>query len=276
VRDFSEDLRALVTSLGLAGRRIHLVGWSLGGAVAMQYTIDHPESVASLVLVAPISPYGFVGTRDRSGTPCWPDHAGGGAGMVSPEFVQRLAAGDRSDESGSSPRNVLNRFYFRPHFRAAREREEVYLTAILSTRTGPDNYPGDFVPSPNWPGVAPGSRGVNNAISSKACKLDGFAAIMPKPAVLWVRGDADAIVADESAFDPGVLGARGRIPGWPGAAHYPSQPMVEQTRAVLNAYREGGGRYREVVIADCGHTPYIERPAVFQRELIGFLDGCGI
>ena len=48
--------------------RVHLVGWSLGGGVAMQYTIDHPDSVASVTLLASMSPVGFGGTRDAEGT----------------------------------------------------------------------------------------------------------------------------------------------------------------------------------------------------------------
>src|SRR5215831_1111300 len=40
VRDFSDDLDAFVRALNLPS--FHLLGWSLGGNVAMQYAIDHP------------------------------------------------------------------------------------------------------------------------------------------------------------------------------------------------------------------------------------------
>ena len=90
LEDFSDDLYTLAGALGLKDRRIHLVGWSVGGMVAMRYTMDHPDSVASLSLVNPMSPYGFGGTRDAFGTPCWPDYAGSGAGANNPEFVRRL------------------------------------------------------------------------------------------------------------------------------------------------------------------------------------------
>ncbi|MDD2201655.1 MAG: alpha/beta fold hydrolase, partial [Firmicutes bacterium] len=60
VRDWSDDLYELTWSLGL--REFHLVGWSLGGGIAMQYLLDHPNTVTTLTLVAPISPYGFSGT----------------------------------------------------------------------------------------------------------------------------------------------------------------------------------------------------------------------
>ncbi|MGH2603420.1 MAG: alpha/beta fold hydrolase, partial [Dehalococcoidia bacterium] len=273
LRDFSDDMRALVESLGLTanGRRFHLVGWSMGGGVAMQYAIDHPTDLASIVLVAPVSPYGFVGTKDVKGMPVFPDYAGSGGGAANAEFAQRVAAGDRSGESDVSPRTVMNGFFFKPPFRASPEREEVLLSSVLSTVVGDDNYPGDMTDSENWPGVAPGSRGVLNAFSPKYFNVAGFATIEPKPDVLWIRGDADQVIADASMFDIGTLGQLGAVPGWPGAAVYPPQPMLGQTRAVLDAYRARGGRYVEEVIADAGHTPFIEQPEAFRRVLFDWL-----
>ena len=268
--DFSDDLRALVDALGLG--EVHLVGWSAGGTVAMQYAIDHPGAVASLALVNPMSPYGFGGTKDAAGTPCWPDYAGSGGGTANPEFVGRLGAKDRTADDPNSPRNVMNSFYFAPSFKAAPEREEVFLSSVLSTRTGEDNYPGDMTTSENWPGVAPGTRGMNNAISPKYCDLSGFARIEPKPPVLWVRGADDAIVSDASLLDFGTLGRMDLVPGWPGEETFPPQPMVSQTRAVLDAYAANGGSYREEVLGGCGHTPHVERPEEFRRLLSGLLD----
>ncbi|CAA9445275.1 MAG: Hydrolase, alpha/beta fold family [uncultured Rubrobacteraceae bacterium] len=273
VADFSDDLRALVEALGLGGRPVHLVGWSAGGPVAMQYAIDHPEAVASLVLVNPMSPYGFGGTKDASGTPCWPDFAGSGGGTANPEFVGRVAAGDRTGDDLNSPRNVMNNFYFAPPFKAPPEREEALLSSVLSTQTGDDNYPGDMTTSKNWPGVAPGGRGMNNAISPKYCNVSGFARIGMKPPVLWVRGSGDTIVSDASFLDFGTLGGMNLVPGWPGEAVFPSQPMVSQTRAVLEDYAATGGSYREEVIEGCGHTPHVERPERFRRLLFDFIGG---
>jgi len=270
VADFSDDLRALVEALGLDGRPAHLVGWSAGGPVAMRYVMDNPGSVASLLLVNPMSPYGFGGTKDASGTPCWPDFAGSGGGTANPEFVGRLDANDRTADDPNSPRNVMNNFYFAPPFKARREREEVLLSSVLSTATGDDNYPGDMATSRNWPGVAPGRRGMNNAISPKYCDVSGFARVDPKPPVLWVRGSRDTIVSDASFLDFGTLGRMEFVPGWPGEGAFPSQPMVSQTRAVLEAYAAAGGSYREEVLR-CGHTPHVEKPEPFRRLLSGFI-----
>src|SRR5262249_26480666 len=84
LRDFSDDVHAVLTepAVGLAGQKVHLAGWSLGGGVVMQYAMDHPEHVASLTLIAPISPYGFGGTRDASGALSWDDAAGSGGGTA--------------------------------------------------------------------------------------------------------------------------------------------------------------------------------------------------
>jgi pimeloyl-ACP methyl ester carboxylesterase len=271
VADFSNDLRSLVEAIGLDERPIHLVGWSAGGPVAMRYAMDHPEAVASLVLVNPMSPHGFGGTKDEAGTPCWPDFAGSGGGTANPEFVGRLSVKDRTADDPNSPRNVMNNFYFAPPFKVAPEREEVLLSSVLSTQTGDDNYPGDKTTSQNWPRVAPGRRGMNNAISPKYCNVSGFARIDPRPPVLWVRGSADTIVSDNSFLDFGTLGRMGYVPGWPGEEAFPSQPMVSQTRTVLDDYAAGGGSYREEVLRGCGHTPHVERPEKFRRLILEFM-----
>jgi len=270
IADFSDDLAALVDALMLGP--VHLVGWSVGGAVAMRYAMDRPGGVASLVLINPLSPYGYGGTKDADGSPCWPDYAGSGGGTANPVFVRRLARGDRGEKDLNSPRNVMNKLYFKPPFRAAPDREEAYLDAILSTRIGKNNYPGDATASRNWPHTAPGTRGMSNAISPKYCNLSAFANMDTKPDVLWLRGASDAVVSDASLLDLGTLGRLGFVEGWPGRKVYPPQPMVSQTRAVLDAYRRNGGRYREEVIAGCGHTPHVEKPGEFRRRLFAFLE----
>lgn len=270
--DFSDDLHGLVEALELEGRRIHLVGWSVGGTVALRYAVDHPSGVASITLVNPMSPYGFGGTKDEAGTPCWPDYAGSGGGTANPEFTRRLSEGDRGEEDPNSPRNVMNAFYFKPPFRASRGREEAFLSAMLDTVVGDESYPGDMAGSENWPGIAPGEKGVNNAISPKHCNLEEFADIVPQPPVLWVRGADDTIVSDISILDFGYLGQLEAVPDWPGPEAYPPQPMVAQTRAVLDRYTRNGGSCREEVVPDCGHTPHVEKPEEFRGLLFAFLE----
>lgn len=270
VRDFSDDLTAFVRGLDLPA--FHLLGWSLGGNVAIQYAIDYPGTVRSLLLESTSSFFGFGGTKGTDGTPVWPDYAGSGGGTVNPDFVQNLAKGDRSSDKASA-RTVMNSFYFKPPFRVAADREEIYVSAILSTRTaGTGNYPGEVVTSPNWPNVAPGKLGVNNAFSPKYLRQGDFVDCRVKPPVLWIHGVDDQIVSDTSLFDVGFLGQLGAVPGWPGVDIYPPQPMKAQIRTVLNQYQANGGEYREVALPDCGHTPHIEKQAEMSALCTEFVD----
>ena len=268
--DFSDDLDAFVHALNL--NSIHLLGWSLGGNIVIQYAIDYPGKVRSLTLESPGSPFGFGGTKDSVGTPTWSDCAGSGGGTANPDFVQRIAQGDRGNEQ-FSPRTVINNFYYKPPFRTSPDREEIYLSSLLTTKVTPGNYPGDMTPSNNWPTVGPGTIGVNNALSPKYMNQGNFANISMKLPVLWVHGADDQIVSDTSLFDFGFLGQIGAVPGWPGAEVYPPQPMVSQTRLVLDNYRSNGGHYSEVVLADCGHSPHVEKLETLCSHLFPFLQG---
>ena len=267
VRDWSEDLRALVEALDLGA--LHLVAHSMGAGVVLQYAIDFPADVRSLTLVAPMSPYGFGGTRDVAGTPVHDDFAGSGAGTVNPELPRRIAAGDRGTEDPASPRNVIRSLFF-PSPETVRD-EEAILDAMLATAVGDDNYPGDLQQSPHWPHVAPGSRGVLNAISPRYCDVSGFAASGCRAPVLWVRSGRDAIIADASPLDLAVLGQLGVVPDWPGPEAHPPQPMVGQLRAVLGAYAAAGGSYREEVLPEAGHFPFTQQPERFAVLLAAHL-----
>ncbi|MGV9347799.1 alpha/beta fold hydrolase [Streptomyces spiralis] len=264
LRDHVDDLAALLAALGID--RVHLVGWSMGGGVVLQYLRDHPATVRSVTLVNPVSPYGFGGTHGPDGTLNSEDGAGSGGGTANPEFVARLAKGDRSEDSALSPRSVLATCYVKPPLRP--EHEDEYVTSMLTTRTGDDHYPGDSVASPAWPGVAPGTRGVLNCLSPLRFRLDDLHLIDPKPPVLWIRGEDDVIVSDTSMFDLAHLGSIGAVPGWDGTL---AQPMVAQTRHVLDRYAAEGGTVREVAVPGAGHAVHLERPEVFGAALLEVL-----
>ena len=89
---------------------------------------------------------------------------------------------------------------------------------------------------------------------------------------MWIRGSDDQIVSDNSLFDFGTLGKLGAVPGWPGNAVCPPQPMLGQTRAVLEEYKKQKGTYTEVAIDGTGHTPFIEKPDVFNSHFHKFLN----
>ncbi|QTX05113.1 alpha/beta fold hydrolase [Agromyces archimandritae] len=265
VRDFSDDVASVLDALGLG--RVHLVGWSMGGGVAMQLLIDRPESVASLTLQAPVSPYGY-GATDAAGRLVTPDAAGTGGGAASAEFVRRLAAGDRSADAGS-PRQVFRASYVAAGFDDGLE--DLWVESMLTTKTGEGNYPGDASGSAHWPGFAPGARGVLNTMSPRYFDTSGIAAVDPKPPVLWIHGADDVIVGEPAAGDVNRLGELGAIPGWPGADAAPPQPMLTQTRAVLDRYACAGGHVTELELAHCGHSPHLEHPEAFREALLELL-----
>ena len=138
------------------------------------------------------------------------------------------------------------------------------LSSMLTTHLGEQDNPGDSVQSSNWPYVAPGAWGSANALSPKyAGDVTRLYTVEPKVRVLWVRGSHDLAVSDTAASCPGTLGSMGLIPNWPGMEVYPPQPMLGQIRAALEKYTGGGGSYKEIVIQDTGHVPFIEKPEEF-------------
>ncbi|MEW6400434.1 MAG: alpha/beta hydrolase [Chloroflexota bacterium] len=260
--DWLDDLTCLLDELKID--KVYAVGHSMGGTIVFGLVATAAGRVLSGTVVNPGSMYGFGGSKGVDGKANYDDFAGSGGGIVNPDFPKLMVAGDRStDNPQASPRVVMNSFYWKPPFVPVRE--EDLLTSLMSEKVGEQKYPGDFVPSGNWPNVAPGNFGPINALSPKYVgdSVERFINASPKPHILWVRGDSDMIVSDNSFFDFGTLGKLGYVPGWPGEEVYPPQPMVSQTRHILDQYKANGGSYEEVVIADAGHTPYVERPEEF-------------
>ena len=179
-RDWADDLAALIETLGL--ERVHLVGWSMGAGVVLQYLLDHPARVASVALVAPISPYGFGGTVGADGAKVHPDGTGSGGGGANPDFVAALAAGDTGVDNPMGPRAVLRQFYVAPgSLPLDPHLEDVFVASMNTTRTGVDHYPGDAVTVDAWPGLAPGTRGVLNTMSPTVFDVSGIVDLAGKP-----------------------------------------------------------------------------------------------
>ncbi len=266
ISDFTYDLYAFTDTLKID--RCHLFGWGLGGAIAMQFLIEQPERIRSLALQAPISPFGFGGTRGAEGEPIWPDFAGSGAGDANTDFVENLAHHEEGNK-GIAPRSCLHDFIFHPSYRPEAAREECYLAGMLHTKVSIYNYPGDVATSNHWPYIAPGKHGVENAISPKYLNLSRLPQISPKPPIIWIRGNDDRMISDRSLFDLGYLGEIGVLPYWPGSEAYPAQPMLQQTRHILKQYQANGGDYLEIVYEHCGHAPHIEK----QQELLILYSG---
>ena len=261
-RDWSDDLDAFLDGLGWDCFAI--AGWSMGGNVAMQYAIDHPKRITKLIFIAPGSPFGFGGTKDETGTPLYPPGLASGGGCANPQVIMAVSS------SRLLLRQTLNAFYFHPPFRMNREWEDRLLESISKTKIGKDKYPGNYSFSYKWPFVTAGDKGVLNAMSPQYGNLTRITQIKPKPPILWIRGSHDVIVSDNSMFEFGYLGKSGMVPGWPGDLFLPPQPMVTQTRYVLNQYKENGGTFNELVLPG-GHACFLESPQMFVPAVRSFL-----
>jgi pimeloyl-ACP methyl ester carboxylesterase len=260
--DLVDDVVALIDHLEI--EKAHLVGNSLGGMVIWEMMKLYPDRFLSIILADPGSPYGFGATRDAEGTPTASDFAGSGGGLSNPELIKRLQENDRTMDSPFSPLSALRTLLTKAPFISPREEE--LLSSMLSTQIGPQAVPGDAEQSGNWPHMAPGKWGASNATSPKyQSDIDKIITMEPKVPVLWVRGSHDLVVSDTAASDPGFLGRMGLLPGWPGEEVYPPQPMIEQTRTVLEKYSDDGGSFKEVVIEDAGHVPFLEKPEAFNE-----------
>ena len=260
--DFADDALALLDHLGCD--RAHIVGNSLGGMVIWRLLMKASERFLTATLADPGSPFGFGATRDVDGTPTTPDFAGSGGGLSNPELIRLMKKGEMSAENPFSPRAALRMLLVKPPF--IPEREDELVMAMLSTHLGNQAVPGDAEQSPHWPHMAPGVWGASNATSPKyAGDVEKIIQCDPKPDILWIRGSHDLVVSDTAASDPGLLGRMGLLPGWPGEENYPPQPMLGQTRAILEKYAATGGSYKEVIIEDTGHVPFIEKPGEFNK-----------
>jgi hypothetical protein len=161
--------------------------------------------------------------------------------------------------------------YWSPDHREPVEREDMLLDEILKSVVSDDGYPGDFTTSENWPGIAPGTRGLLNGLTGKYLDWSGIVDLDPKPPLLWTHGALDLVIADGSPLELGTLGASGAVPGWPGADVFPPQPMVTQIRSVLARYAEAGGWTRVEVLPDSAHGPFLDATEPWLAAVTEFL-----
>uniref|UniRef100_A0A7C4FCL9 Alpha/beta hydrolase n=1 Tax=Thermofilum pendens TaxID=2269 RepID=A0A7C4FCL9_THEPE len=272
---FTEEIVAILDSLGV--KRAVFVGHSMGGGVVFDILAKHPERVEAAVLVDPMSPYGWGGTKGVHGEPCYPDYSGSGGGLIrvyNPFFLQVLEKLKESAPLAAEEKQLLDAtisLYFAPGYTPGVETYSIILESLKQARLGDDFYPGDYVQSSNWPYVAPGTRGILNAMSPKYFNARPALAAAQKPPVVWVHGSLDQMVSDSSVIDVGFLGKSGFIPNYPGEDVYPPQPMFSQIKAFLEEYQDRGGSVEMRLVDGAGHTPFVEKEAEFLKILEGVL-----
>ena len=274
VADWVDDALALADTFGWD--RFHLVAHSMGGLVGWGLLALEPDRLSSVTLFAPGPPCGYGAAHGDRGELNHADGAGSGAALVDARFVERLAAKEREvTNEFFSPRATMNRFYWKPPFRPAREEE--LLSAMLQVHFGDAGYPGDWRPSPHWPGFAPGIHGPINAMAPlyNQWVLPKLLESQSKPRLLWVYGADDAIMRDGSPSDAALQGKLGLRENWPGDDVFPIQPFARQVDHALAMYEQEGGRVTRVVLPGVGHSPFLERPEACEAVLVDHLQGAG-
>ena len=196
MESLSADMLSVMDAIGL--KKAHLVGWSMGGGVAMQLALDHPNRCLSLTLVNSVSPYGIERGQLRGD----PEALGQAIRRGELETVSKLIRASNLREGrfpldNSPPGNALVAF-------------------LVQSAMQAQNYPGDT------------EHREGNHEAMYRFNLAARCASFPRP-VLSIHGDQD-IFASEEYF------ARAALP-WPpdryhevifeGASH---SPMVEQPR----------------------------------------------
>lgn len=119
IADMAADVVGLMDHLG--HDKVHLVGVSMGGMIAQQLTIDHPDRVASLCSIMSTTGRKTVGRIHPS---------------LMPKLPSTLLAPPAKDREGAIKQSMRTwRTISGPHFDANRTREMVELSLDRSTDT---------------------------------------------------------------------------------------------------------------------------------------------
>ncbi|MBO2532159.1 MAG: alpha/beta hydrolase [Thermoactinomycetaceae bacterium] len=184
LRDFAADVKEWIDALGL--NRYSVMGWSMGGGVAMHLAADRPEQVEKLILLASVSTrgYSFYETDDK-GQPTG----------------RRLRT---KEEIAADPGKTL------PILRALKRRDKEFLRKLWETliythrRPDPDRYEAyleDMLTQRNLAEVYHALNTFN--ISDRHNGLVGGTGeakrIVAPTLVLW--GDRDRVVPERMALE---------------------------------------------------------------------------
>lgn len=221
IKDFADDLSEFVNALDL--QNFNLIGWSTGGAVCMQYVVDHPGRCEKLVLLASASTrgYPFYGTKD-DGTP---------------DFNSRLKTIEEIEENPSKTlviqglydtankeglKAVWNAAIY-SHKQPDDSAYEVYLDDMLTQRNLADVYH-----SLNTFNISETHNGLNKGTDrAKEIKIP----------VLILRGDRDYVVTEEMTQEiVADLGKNATYIPLIDSGHSPLIDDLEQLRAKIEAF----------------------------------------
>ena len=182
IADFASDVELFVEELGLDS--FHLVGWSTGGGVAMEFAADNPDRVRKLVLMAPVSTRGYpIYRKDETGAPT--DELLTTREEIATDPVQVVPVVEAQEtDDGATMRAIWNQLIY-THNKPDPERYDEYVEDMLTQRNLVDvDYAlARFNLADEHNGVAEGSR--------KAKRID-----VP---TLVLRGERDLVITEAMA-----------------------------------------------------------------------------
>lgn len=131
ISDFARDVKLFVDELGLEA--FHLMGWSTGGGVAMQFAADQPDRVRKLVLMAPASTRGYpIYRKDENGDPTDEHLTTRKEIAADPVQVAPIAEAQRTND-GATMRAVWDQFIY-THNQPEPDRYDEYVEDMLTQR----------------------------------------------------------------------------------------------------------------------------------------------
>lgn len=221
IEQLSADLHQFAQALKLS--KFHLVGHSLGGAVALQFTLDYPELVQTLSLIAPSPAEGLPHLRPEQ------THFFSATRLADVEEFHTFLR--NFDMNRSMLRRALKRML------PSIDPEEHTLLALLddAARLPPQAIVGFFRTLTTWDVQA------------------RLAEIQQPVLILW--GDLDGIVARE-ALERTVKGlAQGKWVIWQGVGHTPQLERPAKFNQLLFQFVENN----TVIIDNAVSEPILEK-----------------
>jgi pimeloyl-ACP methyl ester carboxylesterase len=212
--DFAQDVKQFSDALRL--RSFDLIGWSMGGGVAMQVAADYPELVNKLVLIASISSRGHPyyssegGTRLRTGQEI---AALSKSGKISRAYEDK----DTAFLQALWNQLIYTRNQPEPH------RYEAYLQAMLQQRNLLDVYAA--------------MNGFNiSLIDHEAGPGTGQAATIWKPTLI-IRGTDDKVISQAMTLEIiEDIGNKAKLVSLDDCGHAPQEDQLERLMLEISAF----------------------------------------
>jgi pimeloyl-ACP methyl ester carboxylesterase len=181
IKDFSDDLKGFVDALEL--KQFHLIGWSTGGAICMQFVADYPGYCEKLILLASASTRGFpFFATNMVGSPNLA-HRFQSIEDVENDLVRTIPIQALYNTKNKAGLRAIWNASIYTHNRPKEEDYDAYLDDMLTQRNLADVYH-----SLNTFNIS--------AVNNEAAKGTNQAKDITIP-VLILRGDRDYVVTEE-------------------------------------------------------------------------------